>query len=100
MRKVTTVPSSGDLLEMTIWCSFLRTSREVGGGELGREETGGGLEEQTDAAWRGKMNHTKCFFIARTLPQRPRCYPELLRVKKGSVSKDSAAAGRPELIQL
>lgn len=62
--------------------------------------SGEGQGEQTDAVWRGKKNYTKCFFIVRLLPQRPRCYPALLRVKKGSVNKNSRAAGSIELIQL
>lgn len=62
--------------------------------------SGEGQGEQTDAVWRGKKNYTKCFFIVRLLPKRPRCYPALLRVKKGSVNKNSRAAGSLELIQL
>jgi len=62
--------------------------------------SGEGQGEQTDAVWRGKKNYRKCFFIARLLPRRPRCYPALLRVKKGSVNKNSRAAGSAELIQL
>jgi len=61
---------------------------------------GEGQGEQTDVVWRGKKNYTKCFFIARLLPKRPRCYPTLLRVKKGSVNKNARAAGSTGLIQL
>lgn len=62
--------------------------------------SGEGQREQTDAVWQGKKNYTKCFFIARPLPQRPRCYPALVRVKKRSVNRNSRVAGSTELIQL
>lgn len=87
VREVKAVPPSGDSLEVAI-CSFSCATHGIWGG--------GGRQESAKRADRcglvKKDKLHKVLLYCKNVSPRPRCYPELLRVKKRSVSRNSAPA--------